>query len=310
MLALALAPVAAAQAAQAAQPPVVQRQITITDPQLGPLTFDALASGDPAAARTGRLVLLLHGFPETDESFRAVLPALAAAGYYAVAPSQRGYSPGARPADVSDYDLLDLSGDALRMASALGAWRFHLVGHDWGGAVTWVTAALAPYRLSSIAVLSTPHPDALAEADADPDGTQKSMLGYLNLVTIPGIQYGMLAAGPGGLAVALELMGMPDSYATTYANQIGTPDALGAALDWYRANPIPSPITLGPISVPTLYMWGSKDFALSREAADDTAQFVHAPYTYDILDGVNHFVPETATAQVTQAVLQQLAQTS
>ena len=62
--------------------------------------FDALAAGDPAAARQGRLVLFLHGFPETDESFRQILPVLAAQGYYAVAPNQRGYSPGARPTDV------------------------------------------------------------------------------------------------------------------------------------------------------------------------------------------------------------------
>ena len=261
-------------------PPVVNREISITDPTLGPLTFDALAAGNPAAAKAGRLVLFLHGFPETDESFRAILPVIAAAGFYAVAPSQRGYSPGARPTSVADYQIQNMVRDTLSMATALGANRFHLVGHDWGGAVAWVTAALDPNRLSSLTALSTPHPDALAEAYADPNGQQKSMLGYLQFVTTPGAQNVILALGPGFFATVLTAMGVPSNLATIYADTLGTTSALGAALDWYRANPIPSPITLGPIKVPTLYIWGSDDFALSREAAEDTAQFVHAPYQF------------------------------
>src|SRR4051812_38310633 len=125
-------------------PGVEARTISIDDPQLGRLTFDALAAGSASAARDGKLVLLLHGFPETDEAYRPILSRLAAAGYYAVAPNQRGYSAGARPPDVSDYEVSDMAGDTLAMATALGADRFNLVGHDWGGAVAWETAAQAP----------------------------------------------------------------------------------------------------------------------------------------------------------------------
>jgi pimeloyl-ACP methyl ester carboxylesterase len=98
-------------------------------PDLGTLTSSA-AAGDPARAGDGRLVLLLHGFPETDESYRAFLPALADAGYYAVAPNQRGYSPGARPDGVDAYAIDHLTSDTLALATALGADRFQLVGHD------------------------------------------------------------------------------------------------------------------------------------------------------------------------------------
>jgi pimeloyl-ACP methyl ester carboxylesterase len=300
---------AARPAHRAALPPVVARQISIVDPNLGRLTFDALASGQPAQARHGRLVLLLHGFPETDESFRAILPVLAAAGYYVVAPDQRGYSPGARPTDVADYNLLDLVGDMLSMATALGADRFHLVGQDWGGAVAWLAARLAPGRISSMASLATPDPDALTEAYDDPNGTQKSMLGYLQIVTIPGVQNVLLALGPGFFASALTQMGCPAAYAARYAATLGTPDALGAALDWYRANPIPATVALGPVTVPTLYIWGSADFALSREAALDTAQFVHAPYRFVALEGVNHFVAENAPDTVARLVLAQVSGT-
>ena len=83
-------------------------------------------------------------FPRSRHSWRAALPALAAAGYRAVAPDQRGYSPGARPdpADLSNYAFDKLVADAIEIAAAAGhdGKRFHLVGHDWGGQVSWGVA--------------------------------------------------------------------------------------------------------------------------------------------------------------------------
>src|SRR5207244_639881 len=100
------------------------------------------------------LVLLLHGFPQTSFSWRNQLVALAVAGYRAVAPDQRGYSPGARPADVGEYRVERLVGDVLGFADALGVERFHLVGHDWGGAVAWQVAGRHPERLLTLTSLS------------------------------------------------------------------------------------------------------------------------------------------------------------
>ena len=117
---------------------------------VGDLVFDARAEG-PA---DGELVLLLHGFPQTSLSWRHQLGALAAAGYRAVAPDQRGYSPGARPADVAEYRIERLVGDVLGFADALGVERFHLVGHDWGGAVAWQVAGRHPERLRTVTSLS------------------------------------------------------------------------------------------------------------------------------------------------------------
>lgn len=97
--------------------------------RVGELRFDAETAGDSSR----QLVLLLHGFPQTSHSYRQQLPALGAAGYFAVAPNQRGYSSGARPGSVSEYATERLVADALGMADALAAKRFHLVGHDWGG---------------------------------------------------------------------------------------------------------------------------------------------------------------------------------
>jgi len=83
-----------------------------------------------AGTQDAPLVLMLHGFPQTRHSWRAQLPALAEAGYHAVAPDQRGYSPGARPPAVADYRTPLLLQDALAIADSLGGERFHLVGHD------------------------------------------------------------------------------------------------------------------------------------------------------------------------------------
>src|SRR5207253_10074515 len=101
------------------------------------LTFDALVSGEPSA----RLVLLLHGFAESMHCWRAQVTALAAAGYRAVAPSQRGYSPTARPdpRDTANYHIDRLMDDAMAIVAASGYAdrRVHLVGHGWGGRLAW-----------------------------------------------------------------------------------------------------------------------------------------------------------------------------
>jgi pimeloyl-ACP methyl ester carboxylesterase len=108
------------------------------------LTFDALVAGKAGAP----LVLLLHGFAESVHCWRAQVAALAAAGYRAIAPSQRGYSPGARPdtGDTANYHIDRLMDDAMAIvaASGCGDRRFHLAGHDWGGSIAWALADRFP----------------------------------------------------------------------------------------------------------------------------------------------------------------------
>src|SRR5215471_928715 len=137
------------------------------------LVFDAFVYG----AADAPLVLLLHGASESFHMWRAQLPALAAAGFRAVAPSQRGYSAGARPPtdEVANYTFDLLMADAMNIvaASGRGERRFHLVGHDWGGSIAWGIADRYPARLASLTVLSRPHPNAFNRALAAPDGEQK-----------------------------------------------------------------------------------------------------------------------------------------
>jgi pimeloyl-ACP methyl ester carboxylesterase len=121
-----------------------------------------------AGAEDAPLVLLLHGFAESFHMWRAQMPALAAAGYRAVAPSQRGYSAGARPdpREPANYSFDHLLSDALSIAAGCGNAepRFHLVGHDWGGSIAGSIADRYPARLASLTVLSRPHPNAFNRA--------------------------------------------------------------------------------------------------------------------------------------------------
>ena len=126
----------------------------------GGFEFDALADGSPDS----ELVLFLHGFPESAYEWQRVLPPVAAAGYYAVAPNQRGYSPGARPPDVAAYHVARLDEDVRGIADALGSGSFHLVGHDWGALVAWYVAAHHPDRVRTLTIVSVPHPRPFAAA--------------------------------------------------------------------------------------------------------------------------------------------------
>jgi pimeloyl-ACP methyl ester carboxylesterase len=109
-----------------------------------------------AEAGSGPLVVLLHGFPESWYSWRHQLTALAAAGFHAVAPDQRGYGRTGGPADPGAYTILHLVGDVIGLLDALGEPTAAVVGHDWGAPVAWHTALLRPDRVRAVAGLSVP----------------------------------------------------------------------------------------------------------------------------------------------------------
>ena len=110
-----------------------------------------------AEAGSGPLVVLLHGFPESWYSWRHQLTALAAAGFHAVAPDQRGYGQTDRPADIAAYSMFHLVGDVIGLLDALGEQRAIVVGHDWGAPVAWNTALFRPDRVRGVVGLSVPY---------------------------------------------------------------------------------------------------------------------------------------------------------
>ena len=105
----------------------------------------------------GAPVILLHGFPELAFSWRHQLPALAAAGFRAIAPDQRGYGRSDVPAAVGDYRIEELIADIDGLLDALELDSATFVGHDWGALVLWQMALRAPARIERQVILNIPH---------------------------------------------------------------------------------------------------------------------------------------------------------
>jgi pimeloyl-ACP methyl ester carboxylesterase len=275
---------------------------------IGPgLVFDALVDGAAGAP----LVLLLHGFAASLYSWRAQLGALAAAGYRAVAPSQRGYSPGARPdaADTSNYEFDRLIDDAMGIAAACGHAdrRFHLVGHDWGGSIAWGIADRTPERLCSLTVLSRPHPNAFNLALSLPDGDQANNSRHHKAFLEPDAGPRLLADNARWLRDRLTANGVPAAAIEQHVAVLANAATMEAALAWYRARgAIRAP--LGPIRVPTLYVWGDADDTVGRAAAEATGDFVSGPYRFTVLPGVGHFAADQAPGRVNELLLAHLAE--
>jgi len=147
--------------------------------------------------KDGLPVVLCHGFPELAYSWRHQLPALAAAGYRAIAPDQRGYGRTSRPAEVSAYDMAHLTGDLAGMLDALGLKDAVFVGHDWGGLVVWQMPIYQPKRVKGVIGVNTPF---MARPPIDPIMGLKAMRGENNYVVFfqkPGIADAVLAKDVG-----------------------------------------------------------------------------------------------------------------
>ena len=213
-------------------------------------------------------------FPRSRHSWRAALPALAAAGYRAVAPDQRGYSPGARPdpADLSNYAFDRLVNDAVEIAAAAGhdGKRFHLVGHDWGGQVSWGVADRHPGRLASLTILSRPHPmsfrRALLKAE---DGEQKHRSRHHRAFLEPRPARCCWPTMRAGCATACSARACRRPRSRSIFRVLGNPAA-------HRSRPrLVSrqqglAADIGAIKVPTLYIWGDADATVGPDAAHGT----------------------------------------
>lgn len=272
---------------------------------VGDWTFDCRVAGPVE----GRLVILLHGFPQTSWSWRHQLSALAAAGYRAVAPDQRGYSSGARPEGVEPYGVDHLIADVLGIADDMGGHTFDLVGHDWGGAVAWYLAGRYPARLRTLTVVSTPHPLAFANALAS-SGDQQNRSTYVGFFRQDGnvAEAAMLDNDAQGLRNLYAGSGLSFDDAEEYLRVLTQPGALTAALNYYRATSFTSASEIGPITTPTMYVWSTGDAALGRDAAEATGQFVDGPYRFEVLDGVSHWIPERASDALNTLLLSNLGE--
>jgi pimeloyl-ACP methyl ester carboxylesterase len=269
----------------------------------GDLVFDVIDRG-PA---DGPPVLLLHGFPQFNTRWEAVMDRLVAQGYRCVAPNQRGYSPRARPLRRRDYVFTELAADVLALLDEIGADKVHLVGHDLGAAVSWAVAAAAPERLATLSALSVAHPAAFMKALL----TSRQALAswYMYTFQLPRLPEWILARRGGtGLTAALhDRSGQSREAAERDSRAMIESGALTAALNWYRAMPLGMGKPIGRSSVPTMFIWSDGDTACLEQGARDCGNYVTGEYRFEVLRGVSHWMLDETPDAVAGLLLDWLA---
>jgi pimeloyl-ACP methyl ester carboxylesterase len=263
------------------------------------LTFDVRDEGD------GEAVVFLHGYPETKEMWAAVIPPVVAAGYRALAPDQRGYSPRARPRGRWAYRQAELIADVVALLDAASVDRAHVVGHDWGGAIAWELAMQHPDRVRTLTVFSTPHPRAFVRAMfTSRQWLHSWYMFFYQLPLLPDLS----TSGPNRRLFRRTLVrsGLPEAVADRYIERFGTRATLAPINNWYRGVLV-SRIGSAKVSVPTTYVYSDADFAILRKGADLTRQYVTGAYRYEILEGVSHWIAEERPDDVARFVLEQVS---
>jgi pimeloyl-ACP methyl ester carboxylesterase len=248
----------------------------------------------------GRPVVLLHGFPDSGRLWRNQVSALADAGFQAIVPDLRGYGDSDKPDDVNAYALPFLAGDVLAVLDHVGVERAHVVGHDWGAALAWGIAALAPDRVDHLVALSVGHPSAFYNAGF----AQREKSWYMLLFQFEGIAEQWLTNDD--WANFRSWGHHPDSDAVIA--ELDKTGALTPGLNWYRANLPPetliSPaIELPPVQASTMGIWSTGDIALLEAQMTDSAAFVTGSWRYERLDGPGHWMQLEAPDEVNALLL-------
>jgi pimeloyl-ACP methyl ester carboxylesterase len=251
----------------------------------------------------GPLVLCLHGFPDTPATWAHLVPALAQAGFRAVAVTSRGYETSSQPPD-GDYSAAALSSDVIGWIQALNEPRAHLIGHDWGSSICHLAAARAPERVASLTALAVPHPAGFA-AVVGSDFAQLERSWYVFLFQTGALADGVAAANDFAFLEHLWRRWSPDwslhaSALSAMRTVFRTPGVLTAALGYYRvafdpAHPAAAETAaLGatPIRVPVLGISGARDGCVTPEvfrAAMPPALFAGG-VTLDVWPDAGHFL--------------------
>lgn len=266
--------------------------IKIRDIAANGMTFRCRVAGD-----SGEPVVLLHGFPETSHMWAGLMPKLVAAGCRCLAPDQRGYSPRARPDGVESYNYRALASDVFALADAMGFGRFHLIGHDWGALVGWVALGVdEAKRIASYTSLSIPHALAFARAVYD-DPEEEPYRQILGMLLTEGVFEAMVQQN-GGAGLRQAYTHSTPEEIDEYIAVLSAPGAMKAAASWYRASRAhkrsleDADEPFGPVTTPTLLIWGNNDAYVRRMSVDLAPEYMQGPYRVVELDGGHWLVQE------------------
>lgn len=257
----------------------------------------------------GELVILLHGFPEFWYSWRHQIPFLAR-GFKVVAPDMRGYNLSEKPTGIEAYDVSHLTSDVLGIMDNLGYDSASVVGHDWGGAVSWMTAANHPDRVHKLAVLNCPHPAVFAQnLLKNPMQILRSY--YMLLFQLPRL--------PEALLSILDFMPLKRVFTDwalredTFGEQdlerlasaAAQPGALTSSINYYRAlfrnrQLLKTREEFPTIRCPTLLVWAEDDRALGKELTFGMDRYFEGPLQVKYIPNCSHWVQQEQPLLVNQ----------
>lgn len=264
-----------------------------------------------AEAGDGPLVMLLHGFPQFWWTWRHQLPALADAGYRAVAMDLRGF--GGSDHTPRGYDLPSVAADVGSVIASLGARDAIVVGHDWGGLVAWTLASYSPKSVRRLAVVGAPHPLRLQGAMV----RRPHLTRQLWAMQPPWIPERAFRAASSSRVDALlhewAAPGWPDfPTSLTYRRAFALGNTAYCAAEYARwfarsmARPdgarFRSRMQSG-VGAPVLQVHGAADGCLPASLAQGSSRYVEAPYRWRLMDGVGHFPHEEAPERFTAELL-------
>jgi len=267
-------------------------------------------------------VILLHGFPESHRTWREIAPHLADK-FRLIMPDQRGFGASDRPMDAESYQTDTLVDDIFALAEALRIDSFALVGHDWGGAISWPAALRHDPRLTRLAIINAPHPVIFQKSlIEDPD--QRAASQYITAFRTPGFEQAVEAMGyetffEKSFGGHVDVSQIADEERWQYIADWSQPGGMTPMLNWYRATKVvvPPPGITVPmpdwvlsafptVKVPTLVVWGMRDKALLPIQLDGLDRLVDDLRIVRLPDA-GHFAPWEAPFAVGDALRDFLA---
>ena len=262
----------------------------------GQVAFDGITLNDEVLGNpSDPPVILLHGFPECWYSWRHQMPALADAGFRAIALDQRGYN---RSSKQGPFTAKRLAQDMAQFQDALGIKKCAIVGHDWGAVVAWYFAAAYPERVERLVIMNGPHP--LAYLDACRRGFKQIFkswyIFFFQLPLIPerAIRANNYAAMRSMFGKLVPKKYMSDTDIDRYVEAWRQPGAMKAMIGWYRTLPRQmlrrnGTFSYPKIKIPTCVIWGTADHALDASCNDTLEKYVEDLKIHN-LTGASHFV--------------------
>ena len=251
----------------------------------------------------GPVILFVHGFPDFWYTWREQMKALCG-DFKTVAMDMRAYNRSGQPAGVERYSMPHLMADVEAVIKDLGVDSVTLVGHDWGGAISWQFAMHYPQRVKGLVICNLTHPNGYMTVRRNATAEQKANTEYITHFQTPGYEDRLTPE----VLTAISAGNASPKVRARYVNAVSRSSAKGM-LDYYRAafgslNTAPGQNEEWPkLAMPVLQFHGLRDKAVDKDGLRDTWNWINADYTLVTLPGSDHWVQRDAADRVSRTML-------